>query len=100
MSDKYILIDKVPTIEKDLYVWANWFESADRIVKKSVWDGVEISTVFLGLDHSFGNGPPLLFETMVFGWPEGEEHCTRYSTWEEAIEGHDSLVEKLWKEKG
>jgi hypothetical protein len=29
---------------------------------------IGISTVFLGLDHRhFGDGPPLLFETMVFG---------------------------------
>ena len=46
-----------------------------------------VSTVFLGLDHSFGGGPPLLFETMIFDGGE-EEHCVRYSTWQQAEEGH------------
>jgi hypothetical protein len=46
-----------------------------------------VSTVFLGIDHNFGNGPPLLFETMVFGG-EYDGYCKRYSTWEEAEGGH------------
>jgi len=28
---------------------------------------VRISTVWIGLNHQFGSGPPLIFETMVFG---------------------------------
>lgn len=27
----------------------------------------EVSTVWLGLDHSFGHGPPVVFETLIFG---------------------------------
>jgi hypothetical protein len=54
---------------------------------------VEISTVFLGLDHNFGQGPPLLFESMVFGG-EDDGEMVRYSTWEEAETGHKLLVEK------
>lgn len=64
----------------------------DRIVARDVVGKVLISTVFLGLDHSFGNsGPPILFETMVF--PNHvkhlhETHCQRYATWDEAEAGH------------
>jgi hypothetical protein len=48
---------------------------------------VRVSTVFLGLDHRWGDGPPLLFETMVFGGPlNGNQE--RYSTWDAAAEGH------------
>jgi len=53
---------------------------------------VLISTVFLGLDHQWGDGPPLLFETMVFGGAYHHE-CERYSTWDEAEAGH-----KIWCE--
>ena len=27
---------------------------------------VEVSTIFLGMDHSFGSGDPVLWETMIF----------------------------------
>ena len=59
-----------------------------------------VSTVWLGLDHSFGDGPPLIFETMVFAtdgtdidW--SEQICERYSTEEEALAGHQAVVESL-----
>ena len=50
--------------------------------------------VFLGLDHSFGSGPPLLFETMVFGGPLDEE-MDRYTTWDEAEAGHKAMVKRV-----
>jgi hypothetical protein len=60
---------------------------------------VRVSTVFLSLDHAFHvgteKGPPLLFETMVFGLPDGAEYQDRYSTWEEAEAGHREVVRKL-----
>jgi len=51
-----------------------------------------VSTVFLGLDHSFEeNEPPILFETLVFnGNLDGE--MRRYHTWEEAVKGHNNMV--------
>lgn len=55
-----------------------------RRVGEAVLGGVRISTVFLGIDHQYGDGPPLLFETMVFGLKDGSEPQDRYSTWEEA----------------
>jgi hypothetical protein len=53
---------------------------------------VDISTVFLGLDHNFFGGKPLLFETMVFGG-ENDEYQNRCSTWEEAEAMHQVAVE-------
>lgn len=56
----------------------------------------EISTVWLGLDHSSGmGGPPLIFETMVFGHgdePLYEWEQRRYSTKEQARAGHEETV--------
>lgn len=78
--------------------WAEDFEKSDRRVAKDVLaDGKVVSTVFLGLDHNWGGGKPLIFETMVFSEIGGEEvDIERYSTEEEAVEGHKKMVKK-WK---
>lgn len=55
---------------------------------------VTISTVFLGIDHSFGGKVPLVFETMVFGG-ELDGLMERYSTWDQAETGHKIMVEKV-----
>lgn len=93
MTDNYILKDKKIVKCDDLIKWANWFEKADRNVAVDSFDDIMVSTVFLGLNHQFGNGPPLLFETMVFGG-ELDQEMDRYSTWDEAIKGHKIVVQK------
>lgn len=96
MSDQYILEGHTPVACDDLTSWAMQFESADRAVAKTKIGEVKISTVFLGLDPSFGGGDPLLFETIVFGGElDGEQD--RYSTWEEAEAGHHAMVDKVKK---
>jgi hypothetical protein len=60
----------------------------DRRVAKTEIGPVTISTVFLGLDHGLGDGPPRLFETMIFGG-EHDEYQDRCSTWEEAEAQHE-----------
>lgn len=53
---------------------------------------VDISTVWLGLDHNFsGEGPPLIFETMVFGGRHDQEQ-QRYATEQAALFGHSLWV--------
>jgi hypothetical protein len=69
-------------------------ESQNRHVAKTKGPGCKISTVFLGLDHSFGEGKPLLFETMVFGGKFDQE-TNRYSTWDEAEAGHIEMCIKF-----
>ena len=95
-TGKYILEGHEPVEEPDLLKWARWFETADRHVRDTFRDDVRVSTVFLGLDHSFDDGPPLLFETMVFvnGLSETQE---RYSTWSQAEEGHARHVDATFK---
>jgi hypothetical protein len=69
-----------------------WHEDYKRVAFDSVGD-VEVSTVWLGLNHSFlPDSPPIIFETMVFGGPNDEDQ-ERYSTEEEAIEGHRRWVQ-------
>lgn len=63
----WILDDKGVPIPVDLETWAKWFEKRDRIVKQEWIGDCFVSTVFLGIDHNFGEtGPPILWETMVF----------------------------------
>lgn len=94
MNGKYILVDKKPVKELDLISWAKWFESANRHVAKDKIKSVRISTVFLGLDHCYTNGQPILFETMVFGGKH-DQWQDRYSTWEEAEIGHKKAVQMV-----
>lgn len=91
----YILQDKKAVVCPDLTKWAKQFSQADRAVQKTVFpNDTRVSTVFLGLDHRFGEGPPLLFETMVFGGPlDGE--MDRYETWEDAVEGHKTMADRV-----
>ena len=61
-----------------------------RVASSYVGD-VHVSTVFLGLDHGFGSGPPIVFETMIFhGSHDGYQD--RCSTWEEAEKMHQKAV--------
>jgi len=73
----------------------HFFEQHDkRVVAKTTLAGCDVSTVFIGLDHRFtGDGPPLVFETMVFGGPFDQEQ-ERYSTWDEAVAGHARMVDR------
>lgn len=104
MSGNYILDGHTPIEEPDLMKWAKWFETGNRIVAKDtadiILDGekvgkVDVSTVFLGLDHSFNdNDKPILFETMVFGG-KLDQDMSRCSTWGEAEIMHKLMCEKV-----
>lgn len=91
-SNNYILDGKKAIKCDDLMEWAKWFENCSRRVELTERNNIKVSTVFLGLDHSFGNGKPMLFETMIFGGPHSE-FCSRYTTWEEAEAGHTKACE-------
>lgn len=95
MTDRYILVDGVPVEEPDLLKWAMWMENDTvRRVGYTETYNAAVSTVFLGLDHSFGGGEPVLYETMIFGG-EFNGYQERYHTFEEAREGHDKAVKMI-----
>lgn len=86
----------------EFYEWAAWFEkSPDRVIAHDQRLGLRLSTVFLGL------GPPLWFETMLFGpyweheledrtyWAGQDLEVRHYSTLEEAKAGHAEILEWL-----
>ncbi|MCR4340024.1 MAG: hypothetical protein NUW01_09070 [Gemmatimonadaceae bacterium] len=82
MSRYYNMNGQPITLEE----WSDLF-AAERRVDNDVRGDVTVSTVYLGLNHNWGDGPPLIFETMIFGGDHGETQW-RYSTREEAEEGH------------
>lgn len=81
--------------------WSLAFEDMEyrRIAWTELPGGRQVSTVWMGLDHAFGAGPPLIFESMTFletGKPFREElDCERYSTEAEARAGHEAMVKRL-----
>jgi hypothetical protein len=84
-----------PVLEPNLVRWEKWFAcSENRTLKHdTVSRSVRVSTVFLGFDFNFsGKGPPLLWETMIFG---GRHDGTyqRYASRKEAVAGHVRAVE-------
>jgi len=82
--------------ELSLMEWAlsyeNMTEEARRVARTALDGEVVVSTVWLGLDHQWAPaGPPLIFETMIFGGPlDGE--TWRYATEEQALAGHAYAV--------
>ena len=53
--------------------WGEFFENlTNRLVDYTdITSQMYVSTVFLGIDHRFSSsGPPIVFETMVFGGPD------------------------------
>jgi hypothetical protein len=92
----YRLEYKTPVPCSSVLEWAQAMEGMNRQVAEAFVGPFRVSTVFLGLDHAFLYGPPLIFETMVFrcnadqsvaDW-SGEDFQERCSTWDEALEMH------------
>jgi len=69
-----------------------------RISQKKLWNGLWVSTVWLGLDHGFSGRRELWFETMVFkAGGHSEVNCDRYETLLQAKHGHIEIVKKYEK---
>lgn len=85
------------------------YDEKNRIVKqecvthdnKRYW----VSTVDLGLNHQFGEGNPLYYETMIFGVKDDDDidyvnlYCDRYETREEAQKEHDEIIKLINENK-
>lgn len=92
MNDKYILVDKRPILEPDIIKWGRSMEdNSCRVALTNIGKG-RVSTVFLGLDHSFGGPVPVLFETMIFNIKGLSDWQERYTTWDQAERGHKMAV--------
>ena len=99
MRTEYFIFDAEKRVKpaRDVIEWGHFFESGERIVDQTTIGDALVSTVFIGLDHRFdGNGPPLLFETMIMGGPL-DDYTWRYSSWDDAEAGHRGAVRKARK---
>ena len=91
----YVLDKEKNVVETDdMEAWAAFFEDAEsrRVALTELANGWVVSTVFLGVPHCGGT-----FETMVFQGEYSKDHdMERYETWDQAVKGHERMVEK-WK---
>ena len=104
MSKWYILDNNHKPVHKPVLESAKWME--DNPKRKTVGydeltdlngDEVRVSTVFLGLDHAYGGGKPILWETMIFGGENDQAYQERYASYEQAIEGHQKAINFIKK---
>lgn len=80
----------------DVFEFGRYFEWAVRAIERTnITDEIEVSTIFLGIDHNFfDEGEPILFETLVFGGPlDGE--MERYETEADARIGHEEMCDRV-----
>ena len=92
-----LMEDHTTRVTTNVVEWAQWFEKADRVVAQVEQDGFFISTVFIGINHNWGEGPPHIFETMVFYGPGADTETIdmlRASTWDDAVAQHNAMVRK------
>lgn len=96
MSDFYKLDDDRNPVPCSLEEYGDMCkEAGSRVVKQETVGAHKVSTVFLGIDHRFsGDSPPIVFETMIFGYDEGDkdQYQERCSTWREAEQMHATAV--------
>jgi hypothetical protein len=92
--DKYILDEHGnPKLEPDLVTWATWYEENGdkrRVAFTEVGEA-KVSTVFLGLDHNWSGGAPVLWETLIYGGRFSGE-ILRYTSRTAALVGHEIMV--------
>lgn len=62
-----------------------------KIVAQESGPNWSVSTVWVGINHQFGDGPPLIFETLAH-WPGEGEYMARYATEDEAKAGHEAIL--------
>ena len=89
--------EPVGPVDIETYSASGLMFSPDRgIARDELDDGSVVSTVFLGLDHQFFcDGPPLLFETLVFPADDSEGDMYRTSNRTAALACHDQVVAEL-----
>jgi hypothetical protein len=96
LSECYILEGTVPRKVKDLQELLEFNNSRPHHVRLTSLKDVIVSTIFTvyNLGHHGIHDEPVLFETHVFGGDmDGYEE--RYSTYEEARQGHHNVVDMV-----
>ena len=85
-----------PVRAMNLFDWYRWYENACRQVAEDNFGHVRVSTVFLGLNHNWReDGPPILWETIVFGGELDEQTDRCAGSREQAEAMHTRMVERV-----
>lgn len=85
----------------DSVAWSRWFESFhNRQVRTTVLHAkghpeFRLSTIFLGIDHAWGGGPPVLWETMVLDAPDDNDRQARFTSRVSALLYHDLMLVQM-----
>lgn len=86
--------NNIPVKCKTIDEWADFHKTKQRYLFHNKLNAIWISTVFLGLDHSFDDtSAPVLFESMSFN-NQSEMDCDRYTSYDDAKIGHYVLCKK------
>ena len=89
----YILDEENKPVKSSISIAGEWLDKnlKRKAVKQEYIGDVYVSTVFLGLDHSFKSDKPVLWETMIFGG-DHDQYQERYTSYEDAFEGHQKAL--------
>ena len=95
ITDTYILdTDGNAIPEPNLRNFLRWLGHPENrmLWREALPGGVLVSTMFLGFDHNMDSrGPPVLWETMIFGGKK-DGYQERYASHVEAYKGHKKAV--------
>ena len=72
-----------------------WQHPLRQVAREEVAPGVEVSTVFLGLNHNWGSGPPIYWESMAFGGSMNMEMDRCSGSREQALAMHAAFCERV-----
>ena len=89
--------DDRPVPAPDAFTYAQWMAANEhrRQVGLTEIAAGHVSTVFLGVDHSHGRLPPILWETAIFPHEGGVAIIDRYASHAAAVEGHARAVAEI-----
>jgi len=95
----YILDKENKPVKSTIIQYGEWIEANPerKAVKQEHIGDIYVSTVFLGLDHAWNSNIPVLWETMIFGG-EHDQYQERYTSYEDALEGHQIALTLITKE--
>ena len=97
LDDQHQPVRAIISTVGQFFDWSERWNQQRSILHEEVAPGLFVSTIFLGIDHSYSIDPdhtPLLFETMVFNDYEAGDQW-RYHTYDEAVAGHAAVVEMI-----
>ncbi len=99
-TDCYILEGKTPVACPNILKWGKWMQQdfeSNRRLGYFKYKGVELSTVFLGLDRGFSfvrRKPPVVFETMIFSFGK-QVFQELFDSYDAAIAYHNMIFNLL-----